>query len=70
MIDDKDSFHPALLTVLEAMEHRLNHQREVIKVLGHSMVELIKQTDRHSTALLQQTHMSVSYTHLTLPTKA
>ena len=51
MIDEKDSFHPALLEVLNKIELRLNRQREAIDMLGHSMVEHIAMTNSHSTAL-------------------
>lgn len=51
MIDEKDSFHPALLEVLNKIELRLNRQREAIDLIGHSMIEHMHQTNRHSIAL-------------------
>ena len=40
-----------LLRVLEKIELRLNNQREAIDLLGHTMIEHMAQTNRHSTAL-------------------
>tara|TARA_Y100001963_G_scaffold140031_1_gene206542 strand:+ start:125 stop:292 length:168 start_codon:yes stop_codon:yes gene_type:complete len=40
MIDEKDSFHPALLEVLNKIELRLNRQREAIDILGHALLHM------------------------------